>query len=252
LYKILANTLFFGKNVVYVPECHSTNSLLFDLAQKTSLPEGTLLITNSQTLGRGQRGNSWEAEPGMNLTFSLLLRPYFLRSQEQFYLTIAISLGIHDFLSSRLPGHLKIKWPNDLMVEEKKIAGILIENSLMGERIQQSVVGIGLNVNQNVFSHPSATSMVMETGMEHGLSIALNQLLEQLESRYLQLRSGNAVELKGEYLKNLFRIGETHEFVSSDERFTGRLKGIDAFGKLIVSVNQTERSFGLKEISFIK
>ena len=235
-----------------MPECHSTNTLLFELAQKTSLPEGTLLITNNQILGRGQRGNSWEAEPGMNLTFSLLLNPHFLSSQEQFYLTIAISLGIHDFLSSRLSGSLKIKWPNDLMVDERKIAGILIENSLMGESIQQSVVGIGLNVNQEVFSHPSATSMIVEAGTEYSLPIELNLLLERLESRYIQLRSGNVAALKADYLKNLFRIGETHEFVSNDERFIGRVEGIDTIGKLKVCVNQTERSFGLKEISFLK
>ena len=235
-----------------MPECHSTNSLLFDLAQKASLPDGTLLITNNQTLGRGQRGNSWEAEPGMNLTFSLLLTPYFLSSQEQFYLTIAISLGIHDFLSSRLPDNLKIKWPNDLMADERKIAGILIENSLMGETIQQSVVGIGLNVNQRIFSNATATSMILEAGIEYSLSMELSQLVERLENRYLQLRSGKALELKADYLKNLFRMGETHEFVSGGERFTGKVQGIDPIGKLKVSVNQTERSFGLKEISFLK
>ena len=234
-----------------MPECHSTNSLLFELAQKTSLPDGTLLITDNQTLGRGQRGNGWEAEPGMNLTFSLLLTPYFLTSQEQFYLTIAISLGIHDFLSSRLLG-TKIKWPNDLMGGERKSAGILIENSLMGETIQQSVVGIGVNVNQRVFSNTTATSMILEEGIEYSLPIELNQLLERLENRYLQLRSGKALELKADYLRNLFRMGETHEFVSGGERFTGKVQGIDQIGKLKISVNQTERSFGLKEISFLK
>ncbi|MFM9836948.1 MAG: biotin--[acetyl-CoA-carboxylase] ligase [Cyclobacteriaceae bacterium] len=252
MYKILASTLFFGKNIVFVPECHSTNTLLLDLAQRTSQPEGTLVISNKQTQGRGQRGNGWETEDGKNLTMSLLLKPTFLSIKDQFYLTIAVSLGVHDFLVQRLVGDVKIKWPNDVMVGEKKITGILIENSLAGEKLQQSVVGIGLNVNQKVFSVGIATSMALEVKKEFDLSTELNFLMERVEKRYLQLRSGKNVELKEAYLKNLYRIGEEHVFTSNGQRLTGKIEGVDESGKLKINSSGQVASFGLKEISFAR
>jgi BirA family transcriptional regulator, biotin operon repressor / biotin---[acetyl-CoA-carboxylase] ligase len=252
LYKILANTLFFGKNVVFVPQCHSTNTLLIELAQKTNQPEGTLVITHTQTQGRGQRGNSWEAEPGKNLTFSFLLRPHFLSANEQFYLNMAVSLGLHDFLFEKISSPVKIKWPNDLMVLEKKIAGILIENSLATQAIQQSVVGIGLNVNQRTFSIDTATSMWLETNSEYAIAHELNLLLEKLEIRYLQLRSKKNDLLRADYLKNLFRMEEEHEFVSAGQHFLGTIEGIDIAGKLKINSKGKDLYFGLKEISFAR
>jgi BirA family transcriptional regulator, biotin operon repressor / biotin---[acetyl-CoA-carboxylase] ligase len=250
LYKILASTLFLGKNVVFVPECHSTNTLLLDLAQKTNQPEGTLVITNKQTQGRGQRGNGWETEQGKNLTLSLLLKPNFLSIKDQFYLTIAVSLGVYDFLVERLSADVKIKWPNDVMVAEKKMVGILIENNLAGERLQQSVVGIGLNVNQKIFSVATATSMALQAKREFDLSAELNFLMERVEKRYLQLRSGKTAELKEAYLKNLYRIGEEHTFATHSQRLTGRIEGVDESGKLKVNTNGEVIYFGMKEISF--
>jgi BirA family transcriptional regulator, biotin operon repressor / biotin---[acetyl-CoA-carboxylase] ligase len=252
LYKILANTLFFGKNVVFVPECHSTNTLLLDLAQKTSQPEGTLVITNKQTQGRGQRGNSWETAEGKNLTLSLLLKPTFLSIKDQFYLTIAISLGVHDFLVDRLLGDVKIKWPNDVMVGEKKIVGILIENSLAGEKLQQSVAGIGLNVNQKLFSIGTATSMALEAKKEFDLSQVLNLLIEKLEKRYLQLRSGKSNELKEDYLKKIFRLGEENVFTVNGQPLIGKIEGVDESGKLKINSSGQVAYFGLKEISFAR
>jgi BirA family transcriptional regulator, biotin operon repressor / biotin---[acetyl-CoA-carboxylase] ligase len=250
LYKILANTLFLGKNVVFVPECHSTNTLLLDLAQKTSQPEGTLVITNAQTRGKGQRGNGWEAEPNKNLTLSLLLKPNFLSVKDQFCLTVAVSLGVHDFLLGKISGQVKIKWPNDVMVGKKKIVGILIENTLAGERLQQSVVGIGLNVNQKIFSAPMATSMSMESKKEFDLAAELNFLVEKLEKRYLQLRAGKHSELKEAYLKNLYQIGKENRFVANGKYLIGKIEGVDESGKLKVNSNGVVSYFGLKEISF--
>jgi BirA family transcriptional regulator, biotin operon repressor / biotin---[acetyl-CoA-carboxylase] ligase len=252
LYKILANTLLLGKNVVFVPECHSTNTLLQDLAQKTSSTEGTVVITNKQTHGRGQRGSGWEAEEGKNLTLSLLLKPSFLAAQDQFYLTIVASLGVYDFLSAKSLSQVKIKWPNDVMVNEKKIAGILIENSLLNSTIQQSIVGIGLNVNQKLFSMPTATSLSQEAKKEFDLSIELNLLIEAIEKRYLQLRAGKTAEMKDEYLKNLYWIGKEHLFKIKDKEQKGIIQGIDRAGRLEVSCAGTIDHFGLKEISFLQ
>jgi BirA family transcriptional regulator, biotin operon repressor / biotin---[acetyl-CoA-carboxylase] ligase len=252
LYKILANTLFLGKNVVFVPECHSTNTVLLDIAQKTSLSEGTLVITNKQTNGRGQRGSGWEAEEGKNLTMSLLLNPTFLSVKDQFYLPIAISLAVHDFVSEGLPSQVKIKWPNDVMVGERKIAGILIENSLTSEKLQQSVVGIGLNVNQKIFSIATATSLAMETQKEFDISTELSRLLEKLENRYLQLRAGKKRKLNEAYLKNLYWIGESHAFAVQGQQLIGKIEGIDESGKLKVNCAGIINYYDLKEISFLR
>jgi BirA family biotin operon repressor/biotin-[acetyl-CoA-carboxylase] ligase len=228
LYKILANSLFLGKNVVFVPECHSTNTLLSDLAQKTHQPEGTVVITHAQTKGRGQRGNGWEAEPGKNLTFSVLLKPHFLTPSTQFNLTIAVSLALADFLKTKISPRPYIKWPNDILVNNQKICGILIENTLAGESIQQSVVGIGLNVNQRHFTTPTC-----------------------LESRYLQLRSGKISELRQEYLNNLYWINEDQQFVANGRVFKGNIEGIDELGKLAVREHNRVNYYGIKEISFV-
>jgi len=251
LYKILANTLFLGKNVVFVPECHSTNTLLIDLVQKTQQPEGTLVITHAQTKGRGQRGNGWEAEPGKNLTFSILLRPQFLTVNAQFNLTIAVSLALVDFLKPRLSSQPLIKWPNDLLVNGQKICGILIENTLAGESIQQSVVGIGLNVNQEHFNISTATSLYLETGIEYDLSSELGDLISCLESRYLQLRASHMNELRQDYLNNLYWLNQEQNFVSNGRSFKGTIEGIDELGKLVVRDGDQKNYFGIKEISFV-
>ncbi|MCX8491850.1 MAG: biotin--[acetyl-CoA-carboxylase] ligase [Cyclobacteriaceae bacterium] len=250
MYKILANTLFFGKNVVFVPECHSTSTLLVELSQKTNQPEGTIVITNSQTRGRGQRGNSWEAEPGKNLTFSLLLKPHFMLAKQQFDLTMAVSLGVFDYLIERIPTRVKIKWPNDLLIGEKKISGILIENGLVGEQIQQSIVGIGLNINQYLFSIDTATSLKLETGLDFINSDELSALLQKLETRYLQLRAEKVVDLRAAYLKNLYRIGEERLFLANDQQIRGRIEGVDESGRLKIHSDGIDQFFSLKEISF--
>lgn len=235
-----------------MPECHSTNSFLLDLTRKISQPEGTIVITTQQSRGRGQHGNSWESEKGKNLTLSLLLKPNFLAVKEQFYLTMAVSLGVCDFLAERLAGSVKIKWPNDIIVSERKAAGILIENTLTGEKLEQSVVGIGMNVNQTVFATSNATSMAIELGYAFDLVTEFGFLIEKLEMRYLQLRSGKTSVIKMDYLKNLYRIGEERSFLSNGRIFLGRIAGIEESGKLRILSDGSLLFFGLKEIAFIK
>jgi birA, biotin-[acetyl-CoA-carboxylase] ligase region len=250
VYKISANTLFVGQNLVFVPECHSTNTLAIELSQKATVVEGTVVITHHQTKGRGQRGNGWETAAGMNLTFSLLLHPSFLDVAHQFFLTKVISLALIDFLTDVLRKECLIKWPNDIMVEEKKICGILIENNLSSNRISQSVVGIGLNVNQTSFQISTATSMALASSHSFNLNTQLSLLLEKIEGRYLQLRAGKFQELKEAYHQNLYWRGEIHQFETRGEIFSGEIKGVDDLGKLIVH-NGSDRVFDLKEIRFV-
>jgi BirA family biotin operon repressor/biotin-[acetyl-CoA-carboxylase] ligase len=251
LYKIFANTLFIGQKLVFVPECHSTNSLASELASQSMLSEGTVVITSNQTAGRGQRGNTWATAAGLNLTFSILLKPTFIPLNNQFYLTIITSLAIADYLKEQSVATVKIKWPNDILVNKKKIGGILIENSIQKETIQQSIVGIGLNINQKNFTIPTATSLNSVANKNFDLNTVLNSLLENFEKRYLQLRAGKLAELKGEYLENLFGIGERRTFVSNDEKFEGTVDGITENGELTVSINEERKNYSLKEIGFV-
>jgi len=252
LYKIPANTLFIGQNQVFVPQCHSTNSLATELMRNKEMSEGMIIITDDQTAGRGQRGNTWEAEPAKNLTFSVILKPTFLAAKEQFYLTIVVSLALREFLKTRLSSEVKIKWPNDILVATKKICGILIENSLSVDSIQHTVVGIGLNVNQDLFSIDGPTSMKLIAGRDFSLARELNLLLEKLEGYYLQLRSGNKELLKHEYLNHLYWLGEPHEFRSNEEQFIGVITGVEENGRLTLLRDGKEISTELKEISFVR
>ena len=252
MYKIPAKTLFMGHSLVFMPECHSTNDEASRLIQATNILDGTVVITANQTAGRGQRGNTWFVEPGKNLTFSIFVKPTFLQVQDQFYLNIAFSLGLHDYLSEVVVKKVNVKWPNDILVNEKKICGILIENHLRGQHIQHSIVGIGLNVNQENFSLPSATSLKLETTTEYKLDETLADLLLHLENRFMQLRTNQTQKLLASYLNVLYRKGEEHAFKTGDEVFSGTISGIDVTGKLEIQTENGFRYFGVKEVEFIK
>jgi BirA family transcriptional regulator, biotin operon repressor / biotin---[acetyl-CoA-carboxylase] ligase len=251
LYKIPANTLFLGKQLVFVPECHSTNTLGLEMAQKPSVTEGTVIITNNQTAGRGQRGNYWESAPGLNLTFSAILKPGFLPAKDQFYLTIITSLAIRDWLSEKVKHPVSIKWPNDILVHEKKICGILIENQLQGTMIVNTVVGIGLNINQTLFQHKAASSLSLITGATEDLEGCLHGLLGYLEARYLQLRQQKPAQLKQQYLSHLYWRNERHTFSRGSALFEGTITGVDENGRLMIFDDRETTSFDVKEIKFI-
>ena len=169
---------------------HSTNDTATELVRKGNLVEGTVVITDDQTAGRGQRGTRWVTSPGENLTFSLVLRPAFLAASEQFLLSQAIALGVLRFVSD-FANQAQIKWPNDLFVNQMKLGGILIENAWQGSRMSHAIVGIGLNINQVEFGsgpfvkakNPAlrATSLRLETGKSFELTALLPDLLQALE-----------------------------------------------------------------------
>jgi len=251
VYKIPARTLFAGKNLVYVPQCHSTNTLAAELGQKVETPEGTVVITDHQIAGRGQRGNTWEAQPGKNLTFSLILKPDFLAAKDQFQLNEAISVGIAHYITSFVAHKVAIKWPNDILVRDKKVCGILIENHLNSETIGCSIVGIGLNINQQLFTDPNAESIGMITGNEYQLRDEFEVLLRALEACYLDLKRGKQEELENKYLELLYRKDEIHLFAARNEIFEGIIIGVNNEGKLRINAGGVERVFGAKEVAFL-
>lgn len=258
MYKIYPKTLFVGQKVQYMPSCQSTNDEAADSIATDQAEEGFIVITDRQTAGRGQRGNQWEAEPAHNLTFSLVLRPTFLTAADQFWLNMAVSLGIIDALEPLTGALVRLKWPNDIYVENQKLGGLLIENTVQGYNLAWSIIGIGLNVNQTTFSYPTATSLQARFPLPEGYDLpgVLTTILESIERRYLQLRAGersvgNRNIIRASYLQHLFRYQEEHFFRAEGELFRGTIIGVDASGRLAIQTGSEVRYFGFKEVEFV-
>lgn len=247
------HTIVIGTNIIRKERVSSTNTLALELLKKEALPEGTVIWADEQTKGRGHGGNAWESERGKNLTFSVVLYPHFLDVEAQFMLSKVASLAIFDLLSEHLEDH-SIKWPNDIYVGNDKIAGILIENSIIGSQFDHSIIGIGLNVNQTQFlsDAPNPTSLQLLTGMTFDLEENLNSLCEMLEKRYAQLRSNKAEEIDQDYLSNLFRYNTFHSYRYGKGMLTAKITGIDPFGALILESEKGEvLKFSFREIEYI-
>jgi len=259
------NTLFIGQKTIRLKRTGSTNSYLTNLTAKEKLSEGTVVITQMQERGKGQRGTFWESEPGKNLTLSILLEPTFLKPDEQFILNKVVSLAVLEFVclcltsnsSPRGEEHKRsetaIKWPNDIYIGTKKIAGILIENSVSGNKLQQSIIGIGINVNQENFSKklPNPTSFKIVSGKYFDLDECLSQLFTCVESRYLQLKAKHLEKSNKEYLQNLYRFQEWAVYNYKGEKVKAKITGVTKIGKLVLEKeNEKSLECDFKEVVF--
>jgi len=239
---------------IHLPETESTNSYALNLLSQQRPEEGCVITTDHQTKGKGTDTNNWESEKGKNLTFSLILYPTFAADQ-QFVLNKAISLGVCDFLQSELPGHnITIKWPNDIYIGNKKACGILIQNSVMGNRLDYVVAGIGLNVNQTIFlsDAPNPVSMKMATGKEYNLNELLPKLLEFIFKRYAQVKPVSKLKIETDYQKVLYRHNEWHNYIVNGSKIKARITGTNSYGQLMLETENEEIiDCDLKEIKFI-
>ena len=246
--------LFVGQNLVTLTEVDSTNNFLKQaLANSTPLTEGTVIMAESQYAGRGQQQNKWHSEPGKNLTFSLLLKPSFLPVNQQFNLTLAISVGIINALGNVLGTGVKIKWPNDIYFNDGKLGGVLIENMVQGQQIKNSVIGIGINVNQIDFAPevPNPVSVKQILQKDYELKLLLSELCACIEAAYLMLKAGNIEQLKAFFKQNLYWIDELKPFKTADGIFNGIIKDVTPTGQLAVSAGNELRLYNFKEIEFL-
>ncbi len=246
--------LFVGQNFVSITEVDSTNNFLKQtLANSTPLIEGTVIMAESQYAGRGQQQNQWHSEAGKNLTFSILLKPVFLPLNQQFDLTIAVSVGIIKGLEKLLADDLCVKWPNDIYFKDGKLGGVLIENIVQGTQIKNSVIGIGLNVNQQLFPQfiPNAVSIKQILQKDYDLKALLVEICSSIEAAYLMLRAENFDQLKTFYLQKLYWFNKPHQFKADGQVFSGIIKDVDRSGRLQVSCNNELRMYNLKEIEFL-
>jgi len=245
--------LVIGNKIIKLEEVDSTNNYMQQLIlnQQNEI-EGLVVTTKNQTSGKGLGGNVWHSEKDKNLTFSILLKPN-CSIQNQFLISKAISLGVLDFLNDLGLKNVKIKWPNDMYIADKKIAGILIENSVRGNNIYQSIVGIGLNVNQTKFTSytNNPTSIANEIGKQIlSLDELLNQLLFFIERRCILLKTDKADFINKDYINNLYWLNEHRNFKTNNTIFQGTIIGINSIGKLQLKVVDEIKEFDLKEIEF--
>jgi len=253
LYKSIYDTLIIGKKVIYLPSCHSTNDIAAELVRSGSGMEGAIVITDEQTKGRGQRGTTWVSPPRMNLTMSVILAPVSVPIPDQFLISQAVALGISDYLST-YSDKVKIKWPNDIYLDNKKICGTLIENSIQGNIISSSVAGMGININQTDFEGSRAISLAKMTGREFVKAEEFSKLVRQLDTWYLKLKSGNHnEEIRREYLNRLLGYNQLRHFRYKNEIVSGTVTGVTDYGMLCIRfTNQIDiQEVDLKEIEWV-
>lgn len=249
------STLFVGQNLIKLSAVDSTNNFLKSLVSNSEpLPEGTVIMADDQYAGRGQQNNIWKAEPGKNLTFSVLLRPTFLPINQQFLLNMAVSIAINDALMGFLGKGLSIKWPNDIYFYDQKMGGILIENTLVGNDIKTAIIGIGINVNQQHFTTEltgKATSVFQILQKDVNLMVVLAEICSALERQYLQLRVGKHTNLRQNYVDKLYQFNIQALYQKDGEVFEGIIKGVSDAGLLQMETQNGREEFNFKEIVFL-
>lgn len=249
-------TLFIGKNLIFLPEVHSTNSYATHLLKNVNLPEGTVIHAAHQTQGKGQRGAVWSAEAALNLTASVILKPVFLSIQNQFFLYQIAALACYDAMAELLEESqfdIKIKWPNDILIYQKKIAGILIENTILNDQINSTVMGIGINVNQELFGPGiQATSLKLLKNKTLEVETVLNLLCKHLEKHYLCLLNSRYEIVQKLYLSHLYGLNEILDFECKGQREKLRVKGLGTGGLLLLEDEHgQQREADVKEIKWL-
>jgi BirA family biotin operon repressor/biotin-[acetyl-CoA-carboxylase] ligase len=245
--------MIIGSVMIHCEKVSSTNDLASVMLRGEKPVEGTVITAAFQEGGRGQKGNSWESEPDKNLLMSVILYPFMIRPEEQFVISQMVSLAVYDLVRAETP-HVKIKWPNDIYVRDDKIAGILIEHSIMGKVISNTVAGIGLNVNQTEFGStlPNPVSLAQVTGREYDLSAVTRELIRLLDIRYAGVISGRTDELADAYHKSLYRCGEWHRYADRNGEFGGMIEGIGQGGMLMVRREKgVVTGYAFREIDYI-
>lgn len=234
----------------------STNDFAHNLIQIGDfLPEGSIIHTNNQTKGKGQGKNQWVSSPNQNLTFSMIYYPKPLPLRYLFALNMISSLAVLEAAKHQNIKNLSVKWPNDILYNDQKIAGILIRNTLSQKSLTASIIGIGLNVNQTIFDKnlPRATSLALATNQQLDRQLIFQHIIDAFERRYTQLLAGDYINIKTEYLKNLYRFGLTAKYYPTQgEPFQGKIIDVLESGHLVITSNGQAYQFATGEISFWK
>jgi BirA family biotin operon repressor/biotin-[acetyl-CoA-carboxylase] ligase len=239
-------------NIISVESCESTNNLAKQLRQKGEIRDRSVILAGFQDNGRGQGTNIWHSEPEQNMLCSLYLKTS-IEIDRHFFLNIIVSLAISDLLKE-FKIQSKIKWPNDIYVENKKIAGILIENSLLNKHIVDTIIGIGLNVNQLAFPGwiPNPVSMANLTNRPIQIRELIVSLTSLIEDYYLELTNNRAEELFHRYVQLLYKFNTWSLFESNSHTFNGQIRGIMPDGKLLIETEGGQmKHFLFGEVKYV-
>lgn len=241
-------------HLIRLQETDSTNRYLKELLEtEPSLADETIVFTDFQTAGRGQPGNSWESEAGQNLTFSLLYIPSRLAANEFFRIAEIAALSVKQLLDKHITD-VTVKWPNDVYWKNKKICGMLIENFLGGKFISHSLIGLGININQQLFrsNAPNPVSLTQITGKQYSRI----KMLEEWHSGFRRLRglleTNHAEQIHEAYIHSLYRRDGYHLYEDASGRFEAQIRHIETDGHLILERRDgTCSRYAFKEVSFI-
>lgn len=247
---ILSNII--GHKIIFEKEVDSTNSWIKKNSNDFSNKNGLIIWADTQTNGRGQGSNRWESEKGKNLTFSFIIEPNKLEVMSQFLVSKFVSIAIAKFVSNYTK-NVSIKWPNDIYVGDNKIAGVLIENTISGQYIFQSIIGIGLNVNQEIFSEniPNPISLKQLTNQEIKLDDSLNRLCKELDLCFKLLENKQYKKLDAAYHKQLYRLNQNSKFKIEENIVEAKIKGVDEFGCLMLEYDNKIEAFQHHEVKMI-
>lgn len=246
-------TVYIGNRRIELTEVDSTNNYATQMVSEGAWEPGTVVIAHAQPKGKGLLTNKWESEAGKNITLSVLLAPEFLPIPLQFQISKVVSLAVYQVVSMFAP-NAAIKWPNDVYIGSNKVAGILIENSIMGSVLNSSVVGIGLNVNQVEFRSdaPNPVSLAQVLGCSLELSEVIQILLDRFNELYAQLEDGHSDKIDSMYLDCLYRKGIWAQYSDKLGTYNGKILGVSEIGMLqIERENGTVSEYHFKEVVFL-
>lgn len=238
---------------------HSTNSFLRELNGGDASYDMELATTEFQTAGRGQKGNSWESEKSKNLLFSILLHPVYVQPSKQFCISEAIALAVVKSLKEivaeeSVAKDFSVKWPNDIYWKNKKIAGILIENELFGSTIRDCIVGVGININQQIFlsDAPNPVSLYNILGVNTNVEEVLDAIIKQFVANVSMIENGQTALLHKEYMDSLFRRKGIYPYRDCSSEFMATINDVREDGRLILTdSDDKERIYEFKEVSIV-
>ncbi len=241
------------RKIIRLEETESTNLYIRGLLEREPLEEGSIVIADYQTGGRGQMGNSWYSSEGRNLLFSLLLYPQNVLPRDQFIISRVASLAVKRTLD-RFTGDIRIKWPNDIYWKEKKISGMLIENDIAGKHIIKSIIGIGININQMIFPSilPNPVCLRRITGSIQDREYIFDIFQKEFFLLYRGFQNGKIRTIEDEYMHNLYRKNDYYWYEDKNERFRAKIEDVLPSGHLVLKTNSgEERKYAFKEVSFV-
>jgi len=240
-----------SNKIIKFPQLESTNNYLI---KNLHLDNGTVIVTDNQYAGHGSGKNTWESAANKNLTFSILLKPTSLEVSNQFFLNIIISLAIQHYVIDTGIQNCKIKWPNDIYVNDKKLCGILINNTIMATTINTVVAGIGININQKQFTSnaPNPTSLTNLTNQKYSLEKELNKIIKYINHYFNALERHDFQIIKEEYLNNLYRKDTVQNYIFEGKKIKALIRGISEFGLLILEeTDGTLHTCDFKQVKYI-